>query len=59
MWMGDDGINICGAYHIVLAAEGANLRVLAKQVMDIQTGDPVELLDADGSRLAPAGFSLS
>lgn len=54
MWMGDDGINICGAYHIVLAAEGANLRVLAKRVMDIQAGDPVELLDADGSRLPPA-----
>lgn len=50
MWMGDDGINICGAYHMVLETEGVELRVLAKRRMDIEAGDPVELLDADGSR---------
>jgi hypothetical protein len=54
MWMGDDGINICGSYHMVIASEGNTLRVLAKRKLDIEVGDPVQLLAADGSSLPPA-----
>lgn len=54
MWMGDDGINICGSYHMITAADGNTLRVLAKRTLDIQVGDPVQLLAADGSSLPPA-----
>jgi len=54
MWMGDDGVNICGAYHLVISSEGTKLRVLAKRIMDIEVGDPVQLLTVDGHALPPA-----
>lgn len=54
MWMGDDGINICGAYHMITASNGNILRVLAKRRLDIEVGDPVQLLAADGSSLPAA-----
>ena len=56
-FMGDDCINIHGDYHLVMTAQGNQLRVLAKGAlanvegdMDIQPGDPVELVDFDGRR---------
>jgi len=54
MWQGDDCVNICGAYHLVAESVGDALRVLAKRSLDIQPGDPVELVDADGRRLPDA-----
>ena len=54
MWMADDGVNICGAYHLIVGSEGSTMRVLAKRNLDIEVGDPVQLLAADGSRLPPA-----
>ena len=54
MWQGDDCVNICGAYHLVTEADGAQLRVLAKTSMDIQAGDAVELVTVDGTRLPDA-----
>jgi hypothetical protein len=54
MWMGDDGVNICGAYHLVTGAEGRKLRVLAKREMDIEVGDPVQLMTVEGHALPPA-----
>jgi len=53
-WQGDDGINICGAYHMVMGSEGDRLRVLAKRDLDIQEGDPVQLILADGRPLPNA-----
>lgn len=53
-WQADDGVNICGAYHFVTQADGTRLRVLAKKEMDIQPGDPVELITIDGRRLPDA-----
>ena len=49
-FMGDDGVNICGNYHMITARRGAELRVLAKDRMNVAVGDPVELLAYDGSR---------
>ncbi len=53
-FQGDDGINICGDYHMVTACDGKELRVLAKHGMNIEVGDPVELLTYLGERLPDA-----
>ena len=47
-WQGDDCVNICGAYHLVMKANGNTLRVLAKRDMNIEPGDLVELVTVDG-----------
>jgi len=54
MWQGDDCVNICGDYHVVSGSSGDSMRVLSNRRLDIQTGDPVELVDADGERLPDA-----
>jgi hypothetical protein len=53
-FQGDDCVNICGDYHLVMGGEGRRLRVLAKHDLDIQVGDPVELVAYDGRRLPDA-----
>jgi hypothetical protein len=52
--MGDDCINICGDYHMIMSSQGQELRVLAKGNMNIQPGDPVELALYTGERLPDA-----
>lgn len=49
-FMGDDAVNICGDYHMIMACQGTRLRVLAKGKMNIAPGDPVELMAYDGTR---------
>ena len=49
-FMGDDAVNIHGDYHLVMSAQGGELRVLAKGEMNVQPGDPVELVNYDGVR---------
>ena len=56
-FMGDDAVNICGNYHMVTACAGAELRVLAKDSLNVEPGDPVELLAYDGTRLPDAKVS--
>jgi len=53
-FMGDDCINIHGDYHLIMSSQGKNLRVLAKHHLNIQPGDPVELVLYDGRRLPDA-----
>jgi hypothetical protein len=53
-FMGDDAVNIHGDYHLVTAASGQELRVLAKGEMNIRPGDPVELVNYSGARLPDA-----
>lgn len=53
-YQGDDGLNICGDYHLVTECRGRVLRVLAKHRMNIAPGDPVELFAYDGRRLPDA-----
>lgn len=53
-FMGDDCINICGDYHMVVHSRGNQLRVLAKWGMNIRPDDPVELVAYDGHRLPDA-----
>jgi hypothetical protein len=53
-FMGDDAVNIHGDYHLIMASQGRELRVLAKDSMNIQPGDPVELVRYDGVRVPDA-----
>ena len=53
-FQGDDCINICGDYHLITASQGKELRVLAKSVMNIRPGEPVELVMYNGCRLPDA-----
>lgn len=53
-FMGDDAVNICGDYHMVMESHGREVRVLAKHEMNIRQGDPVELVLYTGERLPDA-----
>lgn len=53
-FMGDDAVNICGDYSIVMACKGQTLRVLAKHRMTLHVGDGVELVTYEGRRMADA-----
>ncbi len=53
-FQGDDGVNICGDYHLITATQGREVRVLAKHTLNIAPGDEVELVSYDGERLPEA-----
>ncbi|MEI7908401.1 MAG: right-handed parallel beta-helix repeat-containing protein [Verrucomicrobiota bacterium] len=53
-FMGDDCINICGDYHLIMSSQGRQLRVLAKGAMNVRPGDPLELVLYTGQRLPDA-----
>lgn len=50
-FQGDDCVAINGVYHMVMDSTGDTLRVVARRKMNIQAGDPLEILHYDGSRL--------
>ena len=50
-FMGDDAIAINGDFHIITGGEGVDLRVIAKNSMNMLVGDRVQLLTRDGVRL--------
>jgi len=53
-FMGDDGVNICGDYHMVMESRDREIRVLAKHNLNIQSGDTVELVTYEGRRFPDA-----
>lgn len=53
-YMGDDAVNIRGDYHIVAEADGSVLTVVGKRDVNIQSGDPVEVVSRDGKLIAKA-----
>lgn len=53
-FQGDDCVNICGNYHMVMGTTGSTLRVLAKGALNIQPGDPLEVVTYEGVRLPDA-----
>ncbi len=57
-FQGDDCVNICGDYHMVMASNGTKLRVLAKHDLNIVPGDPLEIVTYAGVRL-PEGKAVS
>jgi hypothetical protein len=56
-FMGDDAVNIHGTYHMITECRGAELRVLAKGDLNLDVGDPVELMAYDGTRPPDAKVS--
>ena len=52
-FQGDDCVNICGAYHMITACHGAELRVLANGDF-LKPNEGVELLTYTGERLPDA-----
>jgi hypothetical protein len=52
--MADDAVNINGDYHLVMATEGRELRVLAKHGMNIEPGDSAAMAKSCASCLFPA-----
>ncbi|MDX1563848.1 MAG: right-handed parallel beta-helix repeat-containing protein [Phycisphaeraceae bacterium] len=53
-FQGDDCVNINGDYHMAMAANDRQVRVLAKRHMTIQAGDTLEFVAPDGRRLPNA-----
>ena len=53
-FQGDDGLNICGEYYMIMTSQDRQLRILATRECNIQAGDRVELLAYDGRRFADA-----
>jgi hypothetical protein len=53
-WMGDDCVNICGEYYMVMASNQNKIRTLVRRKSNISVGDSVELVSYTGERLADA-----
>lgn len=53
-FQGDDCVNICGEYYMVMGSVGPRVRILAPREINIQVGDPVELVSYTGERLPDA-----
>lgn len=50
-FMGDDGVNICGEYYVILSSLGREFRIISRGSVNLETGAPVELISYDGRRL--------
>ena len=53
-YQGDDCVNICGEYYMIMACTGNTVRILTQREINIKTGDPVELVSYTGARLPDA-----
>ncbi len=52
--MGDDAVNICGEYYMIMGSKGPTLRILAAKEINLAVGAPVELVSYTGERLPDA-----
>ena len=50
-YMGDDGVNICGRYAMVVSGEGNTIRLLGNKKPNLRKEDPLELMTYRGLRL--------
>jgi len=53
-FQGDDCVNICGAYYMLMASRGNQVRLLSAHPLNIEVGDTVELVSYTGERLPDA-----
>lgn len=53
-FQGDDCVNICGEYYMIMGSEGSRVRILAPAKMNIADGTRVELVSYTGERLPDA-----
>ena len=53
-YMGDDAVNICGEYYMIMGSESQTVRILATKGINLAVGDPVELVSYTGERIPDA-----
>jgi hypothetical protein len=53
-WQGDDCVNICGEYYMIMGSHKNAVRILATRDINLKVGDPVELVSYTGERLPDA-----
>ena len=53
-WQGDDCVNICGEYYMIMGSKKYSVRILATRGVNLKVGDPVELVSYSGERLPDA-----
>ena len=53
-WQGDDCVNICGEYYMIMASNKNSVRILVTRDINLKVGDPVELVSYTGERLPDA-----
>lgn len=53
-FMGDDAVNICGEYYMIMDSSGSNVRILSLGDINLKVGDPVELVSYTGERIPDA-----
>jgi hypothetical protein len=53
-WQGDDCVNICGEYYMIMASHKNSVRILVTRDINLKVGDPVELVSYTGTRLPDA-----
>lgn len=53
-YQGDDCLNICGEYYMIMGSKGNTVRILATRDINLKVGDPVELVSYTGARLPDA-----
>jgi hypothetical protein len=53
-YQGDDCLNICGEYYMIMGSKGNTVRILATRDINLKAGDPVELVLYTGQRLPDA-----
>ena len=53
-YQGDDCVNICGEYYMVMGSSQNKIRMLVRRKSNIAVGDSVELVSYTGERLADA-----
>lgn len=53
-YQGDDCVNICGEYYMVMGSNQNKIRMLVRRKSNISVGDSVELVTYTGERLADA-----
>jgi len=53
-YQGDDCVNICGEYYMVMGSNQSKIRMLVRRKSNISVGDSVELVSYTGERLADA-----
>lgn len=50
-FQGDDGVNICGAYYLVLTSQDGVIRVASHREMDIRKGASLDCISYSGERV--------
>jgi hypothetical protein len=53
-WMGDDAVNICGEYYMIMGSKGDTVQILSGKNINLAVGDPVELVSYTGERIPDA-----